>query len=53
MLEDQPTALGKGLDINNANIETAPGVILDDHQKTMVGSVLDISSFTHSIVHHF
>lgn len=30
--------------IENTNIKTASGVSLDDHQKTLVGSVLDVSS---------
>jgi hypothetical protein len=30
--------------VQTTNIETAPGVTLDDHQKTLVGSVLDVSS---------
>jgi len=29
--------------IENTNIKTASGVSLDDHQKTLVGSVLDVS----------
>ncbi len=28
--------------IENTNIKTASGVSLDDHQKTLVGSVLDV-----------
>lgn len=31
------------LNIENTNIKTASGVSLDDHQKTLVGSVLDVS----------
>lgn len=30
------------LGIENTNIKTASGVSLDDHQKTLVGSVLDV-----------
>ncbi|MCJ1314493.1 hypothetical protein MMC25_008175 [Agyrium rufum] len=30
------------LNIENTNIKTATGVTLDDHQKTLVGSVLDL-----------
>lgn len=29
--------------IENTNIKTASGVSLDEHQKTLVGSVLDVS----------
>jgi hypothetical protein len=31
------------LGIENTNINTAPGVQLDDKQKVLVGSVLDVS----------
>lgn len=31
-----------GLNIENTNIKTAPGVDLDSKQKTIVGSVLDL-----------
>lgn len=31
------------LNIENTNIKTASGVTLDEHQKTLVGSVLDVS----------
>ena len=31
------------LQIENTNIKTASGVSLDDHGKTLVGSVLDVS----------
>ena len=31
------------LNIENTNIKTASGVSLDDQQKTLVGSVLDVS----------
>lgn len=34
-------ALG-GLKIENTNIKTAPGVNIDDKQKTIIGSVLDL-----------
>lgn len=34
------------LNIENTNIKTASGVTLDEGQKTLVGSVLDVS--THS-----
>lgn len=30
------------LNIENTNIKTAPGVELDEHQRTLVGSVLDV-----------
>lgn len=32
-----------GINIENTNIKTAAGVNLDDDQKTLVGSVLDVS----------
>lgn len=32
------------LNIENTNIKTASGVSLDDHQKTLVGSILDVST---------
>ena len=32
------------LKIENTNIKTAPGVSLDEHGKTLVGSVLDVST---------
>ena len=31
------------LNIENTNIKTAAGVTLDEQQKTLVGSVLDVS----------
>ena len=34
------------LNIENTNIKTASGVSLDDTQKTLVGSVLDVSTPT-------
>lgn len=33
---------GSDLGIENTNIKTAPGVTLDEQQKTLVGSVLDV-----------
>ncbi|KAI4258981.1 MAG: hypothetical protein LQ352_000977 [Teloschistes flavicans] len=35
-------AAGSDLGIENTNIKTATGVTLDEHQKTLVGSVLDL-----------
>ena len=32
------------LGIENTNIQTAPGVTLDDKQKLLVGSVLDVNA---------
>ena len=32
------------LNIENTNIKTAAGVSLDEQQKTMVGTILDVSS---------
>lgn len=34
------------LGIENTNIKTAPGVNLDDTQKTLVGVALDVRSMT-------
>lgn len=34
---------GSDLGIENTNIKAASGVTLDEHQKTLVGSVLDVS----------
>lgn len=34
------------LNIENTNIKTASGVSLDEHQKTLVGSVLDVGTST-------
>lgn len=31
------------LNIENTNIKTAAGIELDEHQRTLVGSVLDVS----------
>lgn len=36
---------GSDLGIENTNIKTAPGVTLDEQQKTLVGSVLDVRLF--------
>lgn len=33
---------GSDLGIENTNIKTAPGITLDEQQKTLVGSVLDV-----------
>jgi len=44
-------ATGENLDIYNTNIRTAPGVVLDDRQKTIVGSVLDVSNFYNLMAH--
>jgi hypothetical protein len=38
----QATMSTSGLKIENTNIQTASGVSLDDKQKTLVGSVLDL-----------
>ena len=35
-------ASSSDINIENTNIKTASGVSLDDHQKTLVGSVLDV-----------
>lgn len=40
------------LNIENTNIKTASGVSLDDNQKTLVGSVLDVSIFPSIILSH-
>lgn len=37
---------GSDLGIENTNIQTASGVTLDEHQKTLVGSVLDVRFLT-------
>jgi hypothetical protein len=34
------------LNIENTNIKTASGVTLDEDQKTLVGSVLDVSTYS-------
>lgn len=34
--------MSSGLNIENTNIKTAPGVSLEGDQKTLVGSVLDL-----------
>ncbi|KAI4842144.1 hypothetical protein E4T44_07485 [Aureobasidium sp. EXF-8845] len=34
--------MSSGLNIENTNIKTAPGVSLEEQQKTLVGSVLDL-----------
>ena len=44
-LEQIADAIGSGsgnVNIESTNIKTAPGVSLDEHQKTLVGSVLDV-----------
>jgi hypothetical protein len=38
----QTASMSSGLNIENTNIKTAPGVSLEDQQKTLVGSVLDL-----------
>jgi hypothetical protein len=38
----QTASMSSGLNIENTNIKTAPGVTLEDQQKTLVGSVLDL-----------
>lgn len=40
--QTQIAAMSSGLNIENTNIKTAPGVTLEDQQKTLVGSVLDL-----------
>ena len=40
------------LNIENTNIKTASGVSLDDNQKTLVGSVLDVSLFINPGICH-
>jgi hypothetical protein len=38
----QTASMSSGLNIENTNIKTAPGVTLEEQQKTLVGSVLDL-----------
>ena len=38
------TSAMSDLNIENTNIKTASGVSLDEHQKTLVGSVLDVGT---------
>ena len=33
------------VNVESTNIKTSSGVSLDDHQRTLVGSVLDVRSF--------
>ncbi|THW93364.1 hypothetical protein D6D15_02504 [Aureobasidium pullulans] len=40
--QTQTAAMSSGLNIENTNIKTAPGVSLEGDQKTLVGSVLDL-----------
>ena len=40
--QTQQATMSSGLNIENTNIKTAPGVSLESNQKTLVGSVLDL-----------
>jgi len=40
--QTQIATMSSGLNIENTNIKTAPGVSLEGDQKTLVGSVLDL-----------
>jgi hypothetical protein len=44
MSDNHPTTTEQNLNIHNTNIVTAPGVVLSDHQKKIVGAVLDVSN---------
>lgn len=43
-LQLTPTIGSGNLGIENTNINTASGVSLDEHQQTLVGSVLDVGA---------
>lgn len=40
--QTQQATMSSGLNIENTNIKTSPGVSLEDNQKTLVGCVLDL-----------
>ena len=50
---ETPPAAGSDLGIENTNIKTANGVTLDEQQKTLVGSVLDVRYLSPALLRAF